>query len=309
MGKLVKKQFGKQSTALSAVDMVPGGVPSKPNQDGRKLILKFESADHPALDLIEFKACTGSKAEFRQRNSDEDRDRSFKHDKFPIAVSIFFLDYLCAQLQSPPRPFHMEGGNGTLAATLGNALAKNNSSWYKLFVEFINGEPANRVSFIFRGSKLPANPPEPRLIRVDSSYLPADCFEVYWCKVRLSGLDEIQRLADKFRACWKLPPPPELPIPKEEGSPPEGPLHQQELITGTGADQPAKEAPSGEPAPHPEVFKFSKWFASELGQAFDILRRKPRAARKPKTDKPKAQPQAQAPTEAPQGKPQTQGIG
>jgi hypothetical protein len=129
-------------------------------------------------------------------------------------------------LESPPKGFHLEGGNGTPAATLGNALDDRDGSWFRLFVEFLpDGGKSYLAETLFKGSNWHGRQPEPRLIEVNSEELPADCFEVFWAGEKLTGLVQIQQLTDQFRKVWKLPPPTRLELPKGEGSPPEATPH------------------------------------------------------------------------------------
>jgi len=274
VGKFFKNKSGQQTSALSAVDLFPGGVPSDASQKGRRLVLKFIGAEKPALDRIEFHATSSPKFEFRQWAFDDDKARSFKNAPVAKALPLFFLDYLCARLQSPPRPYHMEGGNGTPAATLGYALDDRNGSWYGLFVEFLpDGGKSYRVDAVFDGKNWNGQQEEPRIIKVDSDYLPADCFEVFWNDERLTGLAEIQQLAGQFRQVWKLPPPTKLELPAGEGNPQESPPQQQAVLDGTVDTQLPKEKPAVEPAIPAEPFKLSKWLAHEFGQALDILQK------------------------------------
>jgi hypothetical protein len=98
---------------MSGTELCGGQIPSDAYLDGRRLILKFASVDKPELDRIEFKANKESKAEVRQR--DVDGDDSFRETAVPKALGMFFLDYLCARLQDPPKDFELEGGDGSQA--------------------------------------------------------------------------------------------------------------------------------------------------------------------------------------------------
>ena len=189
VGKFIKKQSGKQSSAPAAVELFPQGVPSKAYQDGRLLVLKFKLTQKPALNLIEFTASKTSKTQYRQRGLLDNKTNRFKNGPVAKALPIFFLDYLCACLDSPPRAFHMEGGNGTPAASLGNALYDRDGSWFRLFVDYQpNGEKIYLVETIFNGGNWDGRQAEPRMIELNSEELPADCIEVYWNGEKLTGL-------------------------------------------------------------------------------------------------------------------------
>jgi len=193
-------------------------VPSQARQRGRRLVLDFISAEIPELDRIEFHANSSPKFEYRQR-SGEDKTRSFKAAKVSKALSIFFLDYLCAGLHIPSRRYLLEGGDGTLAAALGNGMANLNGSWGSLFVEFLpTGKKANRVSAIFGGKNWDGKSAKHRLIFVKPDYLPADCIEIIWDGQRLTRPEEIQKLTGQFRKAWELPPPSQPDLPIGEGS-------------------------------------------------------------------------------------------
>jgi len=238
------------------------------------LVLKFKGTQKPNLDLIQFKASRTSKSEIRQHRLFGNKASSFKNSPVAKVLPIFFLDYLYACLESPPWAFHMEGGNGTPAATLGNTLKDTNGSWYKLFVEHLpNGEKKRLVETIFGGQNWDGRHPVPRMIELNSEELPADCIEVHWDGQKLTGLVQIQKLADQFRKAWELPQPTRLELPKGEGSPPEGSPRQPELLTETQGAKPPDNPPSTALPPPETSFKFSKLF-SQIGHALDALQGK-----------------------------------
>lgn len=248
MGPDGKTQKSKRSVAASAMDLFGGTVPSDARQQGRRLVLKFISKEEPALDRIEFHGNGSTKYEFRQRGLLVDKAHSFKASPVTIALSIFFLDYLCARLKSPPKSYTMEGADGSLAATLGYALAKSNGSWYHLFREYPEGGGViDCVSFIFGGKNFEGKPSKQRVIEIHADYLPADCIEVHWYNGQLRGLTAIQQLADKFRAAWKLPPAPELDLPVENPKPPDTPVPEPPSKKET------LDSEAGEPEFQPEL--------------------------------------------------------
>ena len=180
MGTSSGNQKSTKTTAKSAVDLFPFGAPSESRQQGRRLVLKFLSKDEPELDRIEYHDNASPKHEYRQFGGD-DKTRSFKAAKFSKAIAIFFLDYLCARFKNPPKHFLLEGGDSTLAAALGNAIANKKGSWGRLFVEFLpNGEKANRIEKIFGGKNWGGYPAKHRTIWVKLDYLPPDCIEIFW---------------------------------------------------------------------------------------------------------------------------------
>lgn len=216
MGKKGPEKFEKKTPALSGEDLFPDGMPSQAYQDGLRLILKFKLIKQPTLDRIEFKASKLSSLEYLQKDSD-DASRSFRNTDVAKTIAIFFLDYVCARLQSPPIGYHMEGGKGDPVASLGNALTDTDGTWYRLFVELLpEGGKANRVTTLFKGSNWHGKLPSLRVVEVDSEYLPADCIEIYWENKRLSGLPAIQKLTEEFRRAWELPPPAKLELPNDE---------------------------------------------------------------------------------------------
>lgn len=278
VGKSAKTQSGDQNPALARDVSAQNVIPSKAHQDGRRLVLKFAGTEEPVLDRIEFKAGTGSKSEFRQRAFDV-KAQSFKNTDVTKALSIFFLDYVCAGWQSPPKGFLMSGGNGTPAATLGYALKDTDGSWYGLFVEYLpGGGKSNRVDSVFRGSNWDGKLPGARVIKVNSEYLPTDCLEVFQDEKKLTGPVEIQSLTDQFRKAWKMPPPAK---PIGEGNPPEDVTRQELLLAGTGDTQSPKEKPGEHPTGPPESFKLIKGLAREFGQLLGSLGSKPPPKSKP----------------------------
>jgi hypothetical protein len=199
-----------------ALELLSSGVPSESWQKGRRLVLKFMGTEIPELDRIEFHGNASKKFEFLQKACQEDKKKSFQNTDVAQAISIFFLDCLCARLQTPPRSFLLEGRNGSPAASLAYALAKNNGKWYGLFTEFLVTGDHNRVSFIF-GGKYAGRGDFQRVIFLKPDYLPPDCIGIIWNDHKLSAPGEIQKLTGQFRKVWKLPPPSLLDLPMGEG--------------------------------------------------------------------------------------------
>jgi hypothetical protein len=213
-----KKPSREDIAALSAMELFGSG-PSEARQQGRRLLMKFRSREMPELDRIEFYAhgYPNAKHEYLQYANDPDPTRSFTAAAVTKALPLFFLDYLCARLRTPPRPYLLEGGDGSLAATIGYALTDTDGAWRKLFTEFDpNGTKSNRVKVIFAGDNFHGKNEGQRIISVRADYLPPDCFEIVWHNIRLEGLAEVQQLTDLFRKVWKLPPPTPLTLPDRE---------------------------------------------------------------------------------------------
>ena len=239
MGNGQKNKRQKHPDAGSATELFAEGVPSEARQLGRRLVLKFFGRDMPELDRIEFRANgKSSKFEYLQKENDADPSRSFRAAAVTTALPIFFLDNLCARLQNPPRHYQLEGGDGSLAATLGYALTDSDGCWRKLFTEYHLIGRSNRYKSIFGGTNHHGKAAGQRIIFVKGDYLPPDCVEVYWNEERLNGLPEIQALTDQFRKAWNLPPPVKLELPTGEGEKPKPP--------------PATPPPASEPPPDRE---------------------------------------------------------
>ena len=258
----------KKAAAMSGKDSPATGVPSEPRRLGRRLVLKFLSEEMPDLDRIEFHANTADKFEYRQLAGDDKR-RRFKAAKVSKALAVFFLDHLCARLKQPPKYYLLEGGDGTLATALGNALANLNGKWGSLFVEFLStGGKANRVNAIFGGKNWGGKPAKRQIVFVKPGYLPPDCFEIFWHERQLKTATEIQHLTNRFHKAWNLPPPSELDLPEE-------PERGEETT------------PSVEAPPAPPAKKMTP--AKGKGKAPEFRRRKPAppAAPAKKTSPPK----------------------
>jgi hypothetical protein len=249
--KSVTGQKRDSSGANSAPGLSPGAIPSDARQDRPRLVLKFMSAEEPELERIEFHANKSPKHEYRQHGDALDKTRRFKSAQVTRALPIFFLDYLCARLKTPPKSYLLEGGDGSLAATLGYAINDLNGKWGRLFVEFRpDGGKSNRVEKIFGGKNWGGKPAKHRIIFVKQDYLPPECVEIFWHERQLKRLEDIQKLTGKFRKVWKLPPPVELDLPEGEGSdeketsPVETPPEKTETPP-TAPEAPAKQLPPG----------------------------------------------------------------
>jgi hypothetical protein len=222
MGSQQKRPSREDIAAMSAMDLFGCG-PSEGYRAGRRLLMKFRSREMPELDRIEFWAYGYPKAkhEYLQRENLTDSTRDIRAAAVTTALPLFLLDHLCARLQTPPRPYLLEGGDGSQAATVGYALSDSDGTWRQLFTEYLsNGGKSNRVNAAFAGSNFHGKGEGARIISVRSDYLPADCFQIVWRDTPLSGREEIQQLTDLFRKVWNLPPPTPLTLPSLPDGPP-----------------------------------------------------------------------------------------
>jgi hypothetical protein len=238
-----KKSDRDRIAALSAMELFGSG-PSEAHKQGRRLVMKFRSREMPELDRIEFHASKSPKYEYLQSGNDSDSTRSIRAAAVAKALPLFFLDYLCARFRTPPKPYLLEGGDGSLAATIGYALTDSNGAWRSLFTEFLpTSGTVNRVNAIFAGANLHGKNEGQRIISVRADYLPSDCIEIVWHNLPLTGRDEIQNLTDHFRKAWNLPPPTPLTLPEGEQKETGGTAE-----VGETTPAPAKVAPQKDPA-------------------------------------------------------------
>jgi len=220
MGLFGRKKPSKQSAPQSAADVFSAGVPSIVQKNGRLLTLHFSSATSPELIKLEFQADKASKKRFLQNGLLDDPAHTFRTDRVSKAVGIFFLDYLCARLKSPPKGYQMEGEQGSPAASLGYAIYDRGTCWHRLFVgQNEQGHDISLTKSIFRGSNFHGKGKKPRLIFPDIEQLPVECVRIVWNQEPLAGLVQIQKLTEAFRRAWELPPPTELDLPEGEGKP------------------------------------------------------------------------------------------
>lgn len=260
----MKEPLGNQrwrgKKAISASELFPEGIPPEDSQPVPRLVLKFMSVGEPKLERIEFHGNASKKFEFRQLGLPDDPEHTLKFTSVAKALAMFFLDYICAWLKQPPKMHRLEGGNGSMAATLGYALArKENSDWYHLFAEYTeNGGKLFRVEWLFGGDNWNGDNPGQRVIFVNADYLPAQNIEVFWKPGWLTKPEQFRELADLFRRTWKLPPPIELDLTEGEGGKKESqpapslPPKQTSQAEPRPEKQPELELPRSDPAPKPE---------------------------------------------------------
>jgi len=218
MGYGQKNQERKRANSLTATGVFGKNIPSEPSLLGRRLVLKFSGRENPELDRIEFRANNRTpKFEYLQRDNLDDTTRTFRSDKVPKALPLLLLDYLCARLQKPPRFHQLDGGTGSLAATVGFALSDTDGPWRRLFTEFLqDGGKLLRVKRVFGGRNHHGKGAGDRVVFINPDYLPPDCLDVYWSEQRLDGLAQIRTLTEQFRKAWELPPPNLLVLPAKE---------------------------------------------------------------------------------------------
>ena len=248
MGMPFQNQKPASATALLAGGLFPHQAPSKARLLGRRLKLFFDCLDRPKLDLIEYHANDRlpGKFGFLQRGC-ADKTHSFRWSPMPVALSLFFLDYLCAGLAG--KPFVSRRTRQT--NTLGDAISKSNGKLFKLFVEYPpEGSPADRLDSLFKGDNVNGKNGGERSIFVQSEYLPPDCLEIYWERRSLTR-DEIAPFTELFRKAWKLPLPSVVEFSAGEGKKPD----ESKPAPEAKAPPPPPPAPPVAPAPKPHTPK------------------------------------------------------
>jgi hypothetical protein len=254
MGTPFKNQKPASATALLAGGLFPHQAPSKPRLAGRRLKLFFDCLDRPKLDLIEYDANDRlpRKFGFLQRGC-EDKTHSFTWSEMPVALSLFFLDYLCAGLAG--KPFVSRRTPQT--NTLGDAIVKSNGKLFELFVEYPpdGGLRSARLESIFKGDNVNGKNGPERSIFVQSEYLPPDCLEIFWERRPLTR-DEVAPFTELFRKAWNLPPPSVVEFPAGEGKKPDAPKPEPEGKTPPPPPPTPPVAPEPTPAtPEPAAPK------------------------------------------------------
>lgn len=125
--------------------------------------------------------------------------------------------------------------------SLADAVSKNNSKLYTLFVEALpKGGTSERVEKIFDGDNLHGRNPSERSVCVKTDYLPPACVEVFWEGRPLTKPKEVEAFTRLFLKAWEMLPLAEPELPEGEGS---------------HAPEPAAElfpTPQKDPVPRPE---------------------------------------------------------
>ena len=219
MGKPSKKQ--KVETTAQGAGAAPSFpvADSKPRQEGRRLILKFIGGTHPELDRIECRWSAQSEPAHWQQG---DSEHPLYWREVAQALSLIFLDYLAAREGEVGPTFFSGARNGSLAASLGDAISDTTARLHSLLMERLpKGAPVPRVKQVFGGKNVHGKDKEDpeRRIFVRSEYLPADCIEVYWgfhSQGRILDVDVFRDLPRRIRESLGIPIVPLV----GEGSPP-----------------------------------------------------------------------------------------
>jgi len=250
MGKGKKGSKGS-STPPTATDLFGDGGDSEARRIGRRLTLRFIGRNKPELDRAEFRAYAPCpKATYIQQR---DREYSFTWTRVPQALSLLFLEYLCAGLEGRADSFSFPGARtGSFAATLGDAMAKNSGSLHDLFTEHLkDGATAGRIQWILGGRNLHGKENNERRICVSSEYLPPDCVEVFWEGTALATSDKLRAFNTKLREAWNLEPSQQPPPPAKNEPPPKPPApetpRQPEPPPAPESAQPKAQAQEPEP--------------------------------------------------------------
>jgi hypothetical protein len=179
----------------------PGAIraPARPSgpsglwawQQGRKLILKFAGSEAPQLRRIEFRFNQSLCPTYWHQG---DRLNSFTWQAVSQAIAVIFLEYLCAKAEHPAEDFEFCGERrGSMAASLGDAIAQNGHRIHKLLAEPSESSPlparpkpnellesTSCVRQLFAGLNLHGKEVKERRISVSSEFLPPECIEVFW---------------------------------------------------------------------------------------------------------------------------------
>ena len=256
------KSYKHPGKAPSATELCAGGVESEPRRLGRRLILRFISRPKPQLKTVEFHFGSGRR-EFAYLMQRDNKGRSFTWTEVPRALSLLFVEYLCAGLEGRGEGFTFPGSRyGSLAASFGYAIAKNSGPIYRLFAEITDtrGE-VPCIEQVFDWDNLEGKEDNERLIMVRSDFLAPDCVDVYWESEPLIESAKLRALSDLIRTAWKLepsrqPPPPGPPqLPRRPDSAGESPKAtqqpKQEELLPAEPKPPSESTPKVQPPPAP----------------------------------------------------------
>ena len=219
----------------------------------RKLTLRFIGQERPQLDGAKF-TCEDSSKPGHWQQKDSDGDHSFTWTKVPQAVSLIFLDYVNAGLQDAGGKFHFAGEKtGSLAASLGDAIAKGEGRLFKLFVQFpANGGEVSCVQHVFAGRNLDGKKPGERYLWIKKDYLPFECVEIFWDGQPVKTLPAVQKLASQIRKAEGLPPASKLKLPEAGESQPKEAVPPTEAAPEKAAQEKAAPEKTDEKAAAPE---------------------------------------------------------
>ena len=275
MASSESNQKAKQSGAISALELCSGGIESEPWRLGRRLVLKFIGGNHPEVDRIQCRWSESSQTVYWQQG---DSKNPMSWTKVPQALALIFLDYLSVKEDVGPT-FFCGARNGSLAASLGDAISQKGGRLHELLMEWLpKGIPTSRVAQVFDGRNIHGKEEGERRIFVRDDFLPADCIEVYWgahSPGRITDVKILGELARRIRKSLgipveaapqvgegaienKAPPAPPEPTPPKQPEPPRV--------------EPEPTVPTQPPPPPAETFQLGKWLADEFGQALKSLR-------------------------------------
>jgi hypothetical protein len=306
----------KKTAQEAVVGASVEGVESPARQDGRRLILKFIGGDHPELDRIECRWSEKSQSAHWQQG---DTENQLHWREVAQALSLVFLDYLAAGEGTVGPLFFCGARNGSLAASLGDAISDNSARLHLLLMQRLESRPpVSRVKQVFGGVNIHGKDKEndQRRIFVRPESLPSDCIEVYWTlhsPGRITDRAVFRELARRIRKSLGLPVEHELsagegspaktpPRPAEaKGTQPSLPLGMEQAPVPPPSPKSEPEAPPpllpyGKPAPasatelldepmqpQSESFKLSRWLAQEFRAALNALQASPKPEPPPQT--------------------------
>lgn len=253
-----KNRKAKGTVPLTATELCAGGIESEPFRLGRKLILKFIGGEHPELDRIEFRWSLASKTVYWQQG---DPDNQMSWTKVPQALALVFLCYLTTDEKVGP-VFFCGDRNGSLAASLGDAITDKYSKLHELLIERVdNGVPSSRVRQIFAGTNIHGKDDGERRIFIRSDNLPPDCIEIYWVlrgPGRITDLEVVRTLAQRIRKDLGISGEATLPEGKESVPPGAAPATTPEPALSAKPQQPKQGelpgvSPKAESKPPPQA--------------------------------------------------------
>jgi hypothetical protein len=242
-----KKGFKRQGKDWTATELFGDAGGSEARQIGRRLTLRFLGKSKPELDRAEFHAQASKAAYIQQR----DPEHSFTWTRVLQALSLLFLEYLCAALEGREADFCFRGARtASLAASLGDAMGKNTGILYDLFKEAVGSTEATRLKWVLDGHNLHGKEDNERRIIVRSEYLPADCVEVFWEGKPLVTPEALRAFGNLIRKAWELEPSQQPDPPSKEEPKQAAPTEDKPPVKPRSA--PATSEPASSPKPEPE---------------------------------------------------------
>ncbi|MDR3459675.1 MAG: TraM recognition domain-containing protein [Verrucomicrobiae bacterium] len=228
----------------------------------------------PILEKISFLPKAGDVAKAWDQN---DPNTRVGWTEVPKALSLFFIRYLAWAKAGNTRGFYFQGRcNGSMAASLGDAITNEEQNIAELFEESIGLGKFSRLRNVF-----PSGPnmhgkdkdKKDRRIYISPYYLPPDCVEIFWDArggLPLTEIDDFDLLENRIRESAGItdepvtpkaevrpaPPTPTPPEPEPEPEPVKLPTKPQKPAT----KKPSKSVPTtateltagGKSAPSPQ---------------------------------------------------------